>query len=56
MPTLPPNSTDERLFLKGVKNHAEFGNLLKALALAHDHAAYEKKVVQIASCWFNLSR
>jgi hypothetical protein len=56
MPTPPPKPTDERLFLKGVKNHAEFGNLLKELALAHDQAAYDKKVVQVASCWFNLSQ
>jgi sulfur relay (sulfurtransferase) DsrC/TusE family protein len=39
-----------------VKNHAELGNLLKELGLAHDQAAYDKKVVQVASCWFNLSR
>src|ERR1017187_6202596 len=56
MPTLPSKPTDERLFLKGVKNHWEFGIVLKELALSHDQAAYDKKVAQVASCWFNLSR
>ena len=48
MPTLPAKRTDERLFLKGVKNHAEFGSLLKELVLAHDQAAYDKKVARVS--------
>jgi hypothetical protein len=56
MPALPPNQTDQRLFLKGVKNHAAFRKLLQDLSLAHNQAAYDQKVAGVAICWFNLSR
>jgi hypothetical protein len=48
MPTLPSKPTDERLILKGVKNHAEFGSLLKTFVLALDQPAYDKKVARVS--------
>ncbi|HWX22769.1 MAG TPA: hypothetical protein VN578_22950 [Candidatus Binatia bacterium] len=56
MPAIPPNPTDERLFLKEVKNHAAFRKVLHGLALAHNQAAYDQKVRGVTVCWFNLSK
>ena len=56
MPTLPTNPKDERLFLKGIKNHAAFRKQLADLSISSDFALFDQKVVDVVNCWYTLAK
>lgn len=54
MPTLPTSPTDERRFLKSIRNHAEFRRTLTDLSMLNDLPSFDNQVLTITACWMKL--
>jgi uncharacterized protein (UPF0332 family) len=54
MPPLPGSPTDERRFLKNIRNHAEFRRNLSDLSMVTDLHVLDGRVVAITACWMTL--
>ena len=54
MPRLPTSPTDERRFLKNIRNHAEFRRNLSDLLMVTDLPVFDGIIVAITASWFNL--
>jgi hypothetical protein len=54
--TTPVPPSDQRQFLRLVKNHADFKNKLVTLALASDLALFQDHVLRVSQGWFDLSK
>jgi hypothetical protein len=54
MPTLPTSPTDERRFLKSIRNHAEFRRTLMDLLMMNDLPVFDRQVTSITTSWMKL--
>jgi len=49
-------ANDEQIFIRRVRNHAEFRSTLVELSLSNDLQSFDKKVDDVTRCWFDLAR
>ena len=56
MPRLPARPSDERRFLKAIRNHAEFRNNLTKLSMTNDLAVFDESVASVSRCWLRLGK
>ena len=55
MPPLPASPTDERRFLKNIRNHAEFRRNLADLSMMTDLPLFDRTVVAVTASWMKLA-
>jgi hypothetical protein len=55
MPALPASPTDERRFLRSIRNHAEFRRNLADLSMTTDLPLFDGTVVVITASWMKLA-
>jgi hypothetical protein len=55
MPPLPTSPTDERRFLKYIRNHAEFRRNLADLSMVSDLPIFDRTVVGVTASWIRLA-
>ena len=56
MPTLPAHASDERRFLRAIRNHGEFRKNLTDLSMTSDLDVFDENVASVARCWFRLGK
>lgn len=54
MPPLPTSPTDERRFLKNIRNHAEFRRNLSDLSMVTDLPVFDGRVLAVTGSWMKL--